>query len=274
MVTWLSWRCKGKLLKIPSWKGCVSMLHDHKLTVSLTGAEFFFLGTQSWTQVVTMMCYSLTGLNVPWKSFLSFFLSKIAEKFLFNSHEQNRKKLGKLLPPTASLIALFWITRVSIAPRRNIWQGVVPCVLIRSVPFSVKHPASALFPGSSSPWCLTISPLSGAPFPCPSGKCSLTFGVRFLAAHCRAFAFLYQNLLCPMLSCLCQFVFYPCHCSVPNCLSLEREMTNCHFLKHPLLHQLLLKRQWDKWNSAFKRLNSFRKYSTHKWGASKSIPSS
>lgn len=136
---------------------------------------------------------------------------------------------------------------MSIASRQqNIWQEVVPCMSIhRSVPFLVKHPASALFTGSSSPWCLTVSLLSGAPFPRPAGKCFLTFGVHFLAAHCRAVAFLHQNLLCPMLSCLCQFVFFffPCHHLVPNSSSLEREMTNCHFLKHPLFHQLLLKRQ-------------------------------
>lgn len=68
--------------------------------------------------------------------------------------------------------------------------------------------------------------------------------------------------------------FFPCYQLVPSSSSLGKEMTNCHFLKHPLLHQLLLKRQRDKWISAFERLNSSRKYSTHKWGASKSIPSS
>lgn len=208
----------------------------------------------------------------PGRVFSLFFSARLWKSFCFTPMNRIERNLENSSLPLQVSLHFFWITQVSIASRQNIWQEVVPCVLIyRSAPFLVKHPASALFTGSSSPSCLTFR----YTFPHPAGKHSLPFGVHFLAAHCRAVAFLHQNLLCPMLSCLCQFVFFfPCHHLVPNSSSLEREMTNCHFFKHPLLHQLLLKRQWDKWNSAFKRLSSFRKYSTHKWGASKSIPSS
>lgn len=162
---------------------------------------------------------------------------------------------------------------------RGCGGGVCVCVCLlisRFAPLLLKHPAFALFQAcllffTLMPYHISVHrhTLPSIPYELPSVFWSLLShnplqGCCFPPAKPAVSP---ANLPVPV-------CFFPCHHFVPSSSSLGKEMTNCHFLKHPLFHQLLLKRQWDKWNSAFERLNSSRKYSTHKWGASKSIPSS
>lgn len=167
--------------------------------------SFLFLVHGAEPQLWPLCAILFLGVMSPGRVFSLFFSARLWKSFCFTPMNRIERNLENSSLPLQVSLHFFWITQVSIASRQNIWQEVVPCVLIyRSAPFLVKHPASALFTGSSSPWCLTFR----YTFPHPAGKHSLPFGVHFLAAHCRAVAFLHQNLLCPMLSCLCQFVFF------------------------------------------------------------------
>lgn len=105
---------------------------------------------------------------------------------------------------------------------------------IQLLPFFM--PSFCSFPG-----CLTIFAHRSTFLLSPT-SCPLSSGVSILASHFRAAAkpaMSPAHLPVPV-------CFFPCHHFVPSSCSLGKEMTNCHFLKHSLLHRLLLKRQWDK----------------------------
>lgn len=120
-----------------------------------------------------------------------------------------------------------------------------PCVcVLREVQIWKSSVASSFCPFSSLP-----SVLPRVPYHVVAHRNTfllshqeLPSGFSILASHCRAAAkpaMSPTHLPVPV-------CFFPCRHFVPSSCSLGKEMTNCHFLKHPLLHRLLLKRQWDK----------------------------
>lgn len=206
MVTRLSWRCKGELTKIPSWKSGVNILHDCELSASLfTDFEGFF-GTRNEPQLWPLHVPLSLGLMAT-RRFCTVFLSKYLEKFLFHSCA-NRKKCGKPFPLTAKQMSS-WITHASMAPRQQFWWHLYWLPVshrsqwrIQLLPFF--QPSSFFFPQ-----CLTMFPLTGTPFPLSPVNCPLLSGVCFHVTHRRAVAFLWPSPPCPPLTCLYQFVSFP-----------------------------------------------------------------
>lgn len=126
--------------------------------------SFLFLVHGAEPQLWPLCAILFLGVMSPGRVFSLFFSARLWKSFCFTPMNRIERNLENSSLPLQVSLHFFWITQVSIASRQNIWQEVVPCVLIyRSAPFLVKHPASALFTGSSSPWCLTVPLLSDAP---------------------------------------------------------------------------------------------------------------
>lgn len=135
----------------------------------------------------------------------------------------NRKKLGKFFILTANQTAPFWTTHASTAPRWQFWQegcgdAARVCVPVCShvcwlpdlypsswsIPFCPFSSLPPLLSLGALPWFHSqAQPSFSPPWIAPSSA------VCFLAACYRAVAFLQQSLLCPPLTCPCQFPPFP-----------------------------------------------------------------